>query len=183
MRELLRDSAFGRILNLASGGKLFPWEEFTESDPLKQYLSIRDPEKPATLPVPTPRKSLSGGASTPTHLSNDNKASDSSLPNFEEGPKPYTLVDWKENDSANPRNWSTGKKFFVTFQICLLTTSVYIGSAIYTPGIVGIMRDFDVGEVAALLGLTLFVIGYALGPMIFVSERRGWTWTSTNRWF
>jgi MFS transporter, DHA1 family, multidrug resistance protein len=142
MRELLRDSAFGRILNLASGGKLFPWEEFNESDPLKQYLSTRDPEKPATLPVPTPRDSLSGRESTPTDLSNDNKASDSTLTNFEEGPKPYPLVEWKEYDPANPRNWSMGKKFFVTFQICLLTASVYIGSAIYTPGIIGIMRDF-----------------------------------------
>jgi MFS transporter, DHA1 family, multidrug resistance protein len=68
-----------------------------------------------------------------------------------------------------------GKKFFVTFQICLLTTSVYIGSVIYTPGIIGVIREFGVGEVAALLGLTLFMIGYALGPMVFVSESRGWT--------
>lgn len=30
------------------------------------------------------------------------------------------------------------------------------------------MEQFHVSQVAALLGLTLFVLGYALGPMILV---------------
>lgn len=53
-----------------------------------------------------------------------------------------------------------GKKFFVTFQLCLLTTSVYIGSAIYTAGLVGpgsVVEQFKVSPVVALLGLSLFV--------------------------
>lgn len=59
------------------------------------------------------------------------------------------------------------KKVFVTFEICLLTFSVYIGSAIYTPGIVTVTRDFGISQVAATLGLTLFVAGYGLGPLIW----------------
>lgn len=35
----------------------------------------------------------------------------------------------------NPMNWPGGKRFFVTSEICLLTFSVYVGSAIYTVGI------------------------------------------------
>merc|ERR1712093_253305 len=43
-----------------------------------------------------------------------------------------SVVTWYgENDPENPLNWSTPKKFFVTGMICLLTFSVYIGSAIY----------------------------------------------------
>jgi len=57
----------------------------------------------------------------------------------------------------NPQNWSTGKKFFVTGQICLLTTSVYIGSSIYSAGTESVVAIFGVSEVAATLGLTLFV--------------------------
>jgi len=57
-------------------------------------------------------------------------------------------------------NWSTGKKFLVTFLICLLTFSVYIGSAIYSAGTQGVMERFGVSQVAATLGLTLFVAGY-----------------------
>lgn len=64
-------------------------------------------------------------------------------------------------------NWSTGKKVFVTFQICLLTTSIYLGSSIYTPAIPSVSQSFGVSTVAATLGLTLFVLGYGLGPMLF----------------
>lgn len=83
--------------------------------------------------------------------------------------KDYELIDWLPDDPANPRNWSMGKKFFVTFEICFLTTSVYIGSAIYTAGLGGVIEQFHVSETVALLGLTLFVGGYALGPMVWVS--------------
>ena len=67
----------------------------------------------------------------------------------------------------NPRSWSQAKKFFVTFEICLLTTSVYIGSSIFTAGIEDFMKEFQVSQVVATLGLTLFVAGYGLGPMIW----------------
>lgn len=66
-----------------------------------------------------------------------------------------------------PLHWSTFKKCFVTFEICLLTFSVYIGSAIYTPGIETITMDFGVSQVKATLGLTLFVAGYGIGPMLW----------------
>lgn len=67
----------------------------------------------------------------------------------------------------NPQNWSTTKKVFVTFEITFLTFAVYIGSAIYTAGIIDIVKSFNVSTVAATLGLTLFVAGYGLGPMIW----------------
>ena len=71
------------------------------------------------------------------------------------------------NGVQNPMNWSTPKKFLVTFLICQLTFSVYIGSAIYSAGTMGVMEQFHVSQVAATLGLTLFVAGYGLGPMIW----------------
>jgi DHA1 family multidrug resistance protein-like MFS transporter len=51
--------------------------------------------------------------------------------------------------------------------ICLLTFSVYIGSAIYSAGLTGVEEQFGVSEVAGTLGLTLFVAGYGLGPMVW----------------
>ena len=44
-------------------------------------------------------------------------------------------------------NWSLLKKVLVTFEICLLTFSVYIGSAIYTAGIEGVVAYYDVSQV------------------------------------
>lgn len=66
-----------------------------------------------------------------------------------------------------PLNWSLFKKVFVTFEICLLTFSVYIGSAIYSAGEETVVKDFGVSQTKATLGLTLFVAGYGLGPMIW----------------
>ena len=66
-----------------------------------------------------------------------------------------------------PLNWSLFKKVFITFEICLLTFSVYVGSAIYSAGIETVVKDFGVSRTKATLGLTLFVAGYALGPMIW----------------
>jgi len=67
----------------------------------------------------------------------------------------------------NPKNWSRGKRFFVTFEIVFLTFSVYIGSAIYTPGLMDVTKVFGVAQVPATLGLTLYVAGYGLGPLIW----------------
>lgn len=66
-----------------------------------------------------------------------------------------------------PMNWSLGKKHFVLAQICLLTFSVYAGSAIYTPGLEMVSEEFGVVSVVSTLGLTLFVIGYSLGPVLW----------------
>jgi multidrug resistance protein len=78
------------------------------------------------------------------------------------------VVDWYgPDDPENPMNWSRRKKFFVTFEICLLTTSVYIGSAIFSAGIESVVKDFGVSQVAATLGLCLFVAGYGIGPMLW----------------
>ncbi|ETI20214.1 hypothetical protein G647_08248 [Cladophialophora carrionii CBS 160.54] len=85
----------------------------------------------------------------------------------EEGKDPL-LVDWYgPDDPENPLNWSSFTKAAVTFQLCFLTFAVYVGSSIYTAGIPSLMEDFQVSQVVATLGLTVFVLGYGLGPMTF----------------
>lgn len=58
----------------------------------------------------------------------------------------------------NPFNWSLAKRCFVTGLIALLTVSIYIGSAIYSPGIPDVMIAFGISQTAATLGLTLFIL-------------------------
>ena len=71
------------------------------------------------------------------------------------------IVTWvRDDDPANPQNWSLFKKCATTGQVCFLTFSVYIGSAIYTAGTVDIEHHFGISQVAAVLGLTVFVLGY-----------------------
>lgn len=98
------------------------------------------------------------------------KNSESAPDSLEDDSDPY-LVDWNgPDDPDNPQNWSMPRKAFVTGLLCLLTFSVYMGSAIYTPGLELFATYFNIGLVPATLGLTLFVLGYGLGPMIGFSS-------------
>ena len=78
------------------------------------------------------------------------------------------LVDWyTTDDPANPQNWSLGKKNFVALILSLYTFAVYSGSAIYTPGQLGVEERFGVSPTASSLPLSLYVLAYGLGPLIF----------------
>ncbi|KAK1225853.1 hypothetical protein PQX77_011196 [Marasmius sp. AFHP31] len=106
--------------------------------------------------------------SPPAHIPGSGSESDLGADRFrdvESGVNAY-LVGWEgPDDPDNPKNWSSFKKGFVAFCISLLTFSVYIGSAIYTPSIPGIMEHFDISQTKATLGLTLYVLAYGIGPM------------------
>ena len=78
------------------------------------------------------------------------------------------LVDWYYSDDAeNPHAWSNSKRAGVVTIICLYTFVVYTTSAIYTSSETGIMEQFGVGEVVVTLGLSLYVLGYGVGPLLF----------------
>jgi DHA1 family multidrug resistance protein-like MFS transporter len=78
------------------------------------------------------------------------------------------LVDWYATDDAeNPQNFSFWKKASVLSLILLYTTGVYMGSAIYSPSIPGVMERFGVEIGAASLGLSMYVLAYGIGPLLF----------------
>lgn len=78
------------------------------------------------------------------------------------------LVDWYySDDSENPHNWSNMKRLVVTLIICFYTFVVYTSSAIYTSSEVGVQRVFGVSEIKSSLGLSIYVLGYGMGPLIF----------------
>jgi DHA1 family multidrug resistance protein-like MFS transporter len=78
------------------------------------------------------------------------------------------LVDWYATDDAeNPQNFSFGKKAVVLLQILMYTMGVYMGSAIYSPSIPGVMERFGVEIGAASLGLSMYVLAYGIGPLLF----------------
>ncbi|CCH40683.1 Cycloheximide resistance protein [Wickerhamomyces ciferrii] len=78
------------------------------------------------------------------------------------------LVDWDgEDDLQNPRNWPLPLKLFFAFLASFICFSVYIASAIYTPGIEMVKKDLNVNTTVATLPLALFVVGYGTGPLLF----------------
>ncbi|KAF4417260.1 hypothetical protein F53441_14527, partial [Fusarium austroafricanum] len=78
------------------------------------------------------------------------------------------LVDWYySDDNENPHNWTNNRRLGVSLIICLYTFVVYTSSAIYTSSTEGVMRAFGVSQLKATLGLSLYVLGYGIGPLIF----------------
>lgn len=78
------------------------------------------------------------------------------------------LVDWYEtDDAANPQNWALSKKIVVLLQILMYTMFVYMGGAIYSPSIPGVMEQFGVEVGAASMGMSMYVLAYGAGPLLF----------------
>lgn len=75
--------------------------------------------------------------------------------------------DWHgPNDPDNPRNFSLLRRTFSTVTIILLAFVSTFGAAIYSAGIYGVEHDFGVSEEVAILPLSLYTLGLAIGPMI-----------------
>lgn len=78
------------------------------------------------------------------------------------------LVDWNGPDDPDiPLNWDVGKKTVVILEVMLLTCVTYMGASIYIPGQEEIQEEFRVGHVVGTLNMSMYVLGYGLGPMIF----------------
>ncbi|GAA5830567.1 hypothetical protein JCM3766R1_002764 [Sporobolomyces carnicolor] len=76
---------------------------------------------------------------------------------------PLTLA---PDDPLNPRNWPTWKKIFVNFVLCLWVLSLTYASTAYVASIGAIEARFHIGQEAAILGVTLTVLGFAAGPLL-----------------
>jgi MFS transporter, DHA1 family, multidrug resistance protein len=61
--------------------------------------------------------------------------------------------------------WPTWKKAIFAIQIYLLTVVIYMGASIFGPGVGDLAQKFGISQVLASLGITVFVVGYALGPV------------------
>lgn len=72
------------------------------------------------------------------------------------------VVSWTENDSDNPRNWSSAKKNWTLTLINLYTFVVYCTASIITPTAEFITQRFNVSIVVASLGLSMYVVGCEL---------------------
>lgn len=80
---------------------------------------------------------------------------------------PKTAADWNgPDDPENPHNWPLPKKLYHSGVTAVLSFVVTYGSSTYSPGIQYVAEEFNVSEEVAILGLSLYVLGLALGPMI-----------------
>ncbi|CAO2654264.1 Nn.00g109970.m01.CDS01 [Neocucurbitaria sp. VM-36] len=79
----------------------------------------------------------------------------------------YELVTFKIDDPENPKNWSKAYKWWCTMCVAVTCFVVAFNSAVITADLEGVSEEFNVSEEVSLLTITLFVVGFGVGPMAF----------------
>ncbi|KAK6087437.1 major facilitator superfamily transporter [Seiridium cupressi] len=81
--------------------------------------------------------------------------------------KDYKLVAFVPNDPENPKNWSKGYKWYCTMVVAITCFVVAFASAVITADVAAPAEELGVSEEVSLLAITVFVIGFGVGPMVF----------------
>ncbi|RSM10285.1 hypothetical protein CEP52_003706 [Fusarium oligoseptatum] len=79
---------------------------------------------------------------------------------------PY-LVDFLPNDPRNAMNFSQSKKWAITILQAIATLAVAFVSTAYSGGLTDILMDFGVSTEVVILGISMFVLGFAIGPLFW----------------
>lgn len=88
------------------------------------------------------------------------------------------FVDFAPNDIENPRNWSLTRRITITITAVLLVVNATFASSSPSGCFGSISEEFGVSTEVAGLTITLFLLGYCAGPLIFapLSEFYGRRW-------
>lgn len=80
---------------------------------------------------------------------------------------PYAVAFDGPDDPTFPHNWPLTKKIISCFAVGLSAFSASVSSAIFAEGSEEIMKQYHVGATVATLGTSLYVFGFASGPVIW----------------
>jgi len=89
---------------------------------------------------------------------------------------PDNIVGWDgPDDPKNPMNWSKKKKMATTLTYAFTTMGAAFASSSFSPTFEAVSEEFGVSTEVTTLSLSLFVLGFAFGPLLFapISELYG----------
>ncbi|KAH7188991.1 major facilitator superfamily domain-containing protein [Fusarium flagelliforme] len=79
---------------------------------------------------------------------------------------PY-LVEFLPNDARNALNFPRSKKWIITILQAIATLAVAFASTAYSGGLASIIMEFHVSTEVVILGISMFVLGFAIGPLFW----------------
>ncbi|KAG9228649.1 major facilitator superfamily domain-containing protein [Amylocarpus encephaloides] len=87
-------------------------------------------------------------------------------------------LDFSPSDIENPKNWSPLRRWYITLVTVLLVVNATLASSSPSGTLTGISTAFDVSLEACGLVITLFLLGYCFGPLVWapLSEFYGRRW-------
>ncbi|QRV75562.1 major facilitator superfamily transporter [Ceratobasidium sp. AG-Ba] len=156
-------------MNVSSTSRRFDPEEQISSEAPSLSGNEKDLNKP------------SGGSTPPTAIQWQRTVSlqtvvdeSGQYPGSGTGEDPY-IVDWVPEDTENPYNWPGFKRWTITGIVAVTTLCVSFASSSYSGGIQYMMDDLHMGQYVAILGISLYVVGFGLGPLLWgpLSEMYG----------
>ena len=78
------------------------------------------------------------------------------------------LIEWDgPDDTGNPQNWPRWKKWVITTVLSTLTFCVTFASSVFSAATEATAAEFDVSEEVMVLATSLFVLGFAFGPVVW----------------
>lgn len=79
------------------------------------------------------------------------------------------LVEWQgPSDKGNPQNLPIWRKWLITMTLALLVLTTTFSSAVFSVAANAISQEYGVSVESAVFGATsLFMLGFAVGPIIF----------------
>jgi hypothetical protein len=78
---------------------------------------------------------------------------------------PY-VVTWIDHDPRNPMLYSETTKWSITLLVALATLAVAFVSSAYSGGAEQVISEFGCSREVFTLGISLFVLGFAIGPLL-----------------
>jgi multidrug resistance protein len=87
---------------------------------------------------------------------------------------PY-IVEWLDIDPENPKTYSNWMRWSVTILSAVMTLCVAFASSAYSGAVGPMIKEFECSEEVIILGLSMNVLGYAVGPLLWapMSETLG----------
>lgn len=79
------------------------------------------------------------------------------------------------NDPLHAQNWPLRKKLPVAISLAFVTLTAAFGSSIFSAALGSVTRQYDISTEVGILGISLYVLGFATGPIIWapISELYG----------
>ena len=184
MDKYIRDTSFGQLVRTITRNQVLQYPEeqgdFQLPEAYVKLLQAADLRSKNGSSSASEQNDVSGseehGASTDLNaLEKEAPAEvDEASSPHDDPSKPKVLddgtiiVDWYgPNDPANPQNWTTIQKVIPAGIVNMYTFAVYLGSSIITGSFGDMMQRFDVSQQVVSLTLSMYVLAYGLGPLLW----------------
>ncbi|EGR52691.1 uncharacterized protein TRIREDRAFT_43701 [Trichoderma reesei QM6a] len=77
------------------------------------------------------------------------------------------IVEFQQDDKSNPMNWGQFRKWFLTSIVTFSVFAVTFTSSAYSVSAEEIMTEFDISSTLFITGVSVFVLGFAIGPAVW----------------